>query len=101
MAACVASAHKRGEPFEEFQRYKSMLTEEDINAVYKLGVILKIAESFDRSMCGLITGINCDVLGDSVIMQTVSDSDCSLEIQDALSCKNQFKAAYGKTLEIL
>lgn len=101
MAAFVASAHKKGEPSDDFARYKSMLTPEDIDAVYKLGVILKIAESFDRSMCGLITGINCDVLGDSVIMQTVSESDCSLEIQDALSCRNQFKTAYGKTLEIL
>lgn len=101
MAAFVASAHKKGEPCAEFANYKSMLTPEDIDAVYKLGVILKIAESFDRSMCSLITEINCDVLGDSVIMQTESEGDCSLEIQDALSCKNQFKQAYGKNLEIL
>ncbi|MBQ4444146.1 MAG: Ppx/GppA family phosphatase [Clostridia bacterium] len=101
MAAFVASAHKKGEPDEEFNRYKCMLTEEDIAAVYKMGVILKIAESFDRSMSGLVTGINCDVLGDSVIMQTESTGDCSLEIQDALSCRNEFKRAYGKNVEIL
>jgi exopolyphosphatase/guanosine-5'-triphosphate,3'-diphosphate pyrophosphatase len=101
MAAFVASAHKKGEPGDDFKRYTSMLTEEDIGAVYKLGVLLKISESFDRSMCSLITGINCDVLGDSVIVQTESEGDCSLEIQDALTCRNQFKAAYGKNLEIL
>jgi len=101
MAAFVASAHKHGEPWEGFARYKSMLTDEDVAAVYKLGVILKIAESFDRSMSGIVTGINCDVLGDSVIMQTTSLGDCSLEIQDALTCRNQFRQAYGKTVEIL
>ena len=101
MAAFVASAHKKGEPCEDFARFKMMLTPEDIDAVYKLGVILKIAESFDRSMSGLVTGINCDVLGDSVIMQTESEGDCSLEIQDALSCRNEFKRAYNKNLEIL
>ncbi len=101
MAAFVASAHKNGEPCDDFARFKCMLTEEDIGAVYKLGVILKIAESFDRSMSGLVTGINCDVLGDSVIMQTESTGDCSLEIQDALRCRNEFRRAYGKNVEIL
>ncbi len=101
MAAFVASAHKTGEPSEQLLKYQSMLTEEDISAVFKLGVILKIAESFDRSMSGLITGISCDVLGDSVIMKTEATGDCSLEIKDALYCRNEFKRAYKKNLEIL
>ena len=70
-------------------------------AVNKLGLILKIAESFDRSMSGLITEISCDVLGDSVIMKTVANGDCSLEIQDALTCRSTFKKAYHKNLDIL
>lgn len=101
MAAFVASAHKTGEPSELLQKYQSMLNDEDIAAVHKLGVILKIAESFDRSMSGLITGISCDVLGDSVIMKTEALGDCSLEIKDALYCRNEFKRAYKKNLEIL
>ncbi len=88
---------------EEMAKYHSLLTEEDVAAVKKLGLILKIAESFDRSMSGIITGITCDVLGDSVIMKTITEShtDCSLEISDALNCRNEFKASYGKNLEIL
>ena len=104
MAAFVASAHKDGVPvMEEMAKYHSLLTEEDVAAVKKLGLILKIAESFDRSMSGIITGITCDVLGDSVIMKTITEShtDCSLEISDALNCRNEFKASYGKNLEIL
>ena len=104
MAAFVVSAHKDGVPMmEEMVKYHSLLTEEDIAAVRKLGLVLKIAESFDRSMSGIITGITCDVLGDSVIMKTITEghADCSLEISDALNCKAEFKAAYGKNLEIL
>ena len=52
-------------------------------------------------MSGLITGINCDVLGDSVIMKTETEGDASLEIKDALSSSNEFRRAYGKNLEIL
>ena len=104
MAAYVASAHKDGVPVTaDMTKYLSMLSEEDIDAVKKLGLVLKIAESFDRSMSGIITGITCDILGDSVIMKTITENnaDCSLEINDALSCKAEFKASYGKNLEIL
>lgn len=102
MAAFVAEAHRDGvvKP-ERISPYMSLLTEEDYEAVKKLGVVLKIAESFDRSMSGLIIGITCDLLGDSVIMKTESEGDCSLEIKDALRCSLEFKKAFGKNLEIL
>jgi exopolyphosphatase/guanosine-5'-triphosphate,3'-diphosphate pyrophosphatase len=102
MAAFVAEAHRNGivKP-ESIAPYMTLLTDEDVEAVKKLGVILKIAESFDRSMSALITGITCDLLGDSVIMKTESEGDCSLEIKDALTCSVEFRRAFGKNLEIL
>lgn len=104
MAAFVTAAHRTGEPFiTELSRYKDMLTEEDKDAVSKLGVILKIAESFDRTQSALITGIECDVLGDSVIMKTstVDKANVSLEIKDAMTCAPEFFKAYKKHLEII
>ncbi|MDR2090149.1 MAG: Ppx/GppA family phosphatase [Clostridiales bacterium] len=102
MAAYVASLHRKADNIEpSFEHYRSLLTDEDLDAVKKLGVILRIAESFDRTMSGLITGVNCDVLGDSVIMKTESESDCSLEIKDALTAGAEFRKAYKKNLEIL
>ncbi len=52
-------------------------------------------------MSGVIKNITCDVLGDSVIMKTEAEGDCSLEIKDALSAQPHFKKAYGKNLQIL
>ena len=78
-----------------------MLTEEDLDAILKLGVIVRIAESLDRSMSSVITNITCDVLGDSVIMKTESDGDCSLEIKDAMTAVGDFRRAYKKNLQIL
>jgi exopolyphosphatase/guanosine-5'-triphosphate,3'-diphosphate pyrophosphatase len=102
MAAFVAALHRKadGNP-PWFEVYKDMLSDEDIDAVRKLGVILRIAESFDRTQSGLIIGINCDVLGDSVIMKTESEGDCSLEVKDALTASLEFRKAYHKNLEIL
>lgn len=102
MAAFVAGGHRKSDFNElEMNKYRVMLESDDVEAIKKLSVILRIAESFDRSQSGLITGINCDVLGDSVIMKTETEGDCSLEIKDALTAASEFKRAYGKNLEIL
>ena len=70
-------------------------------AVKKLGVLLRIAESLDRTRCGMVTGLNCDVLGDSVIMKTVVVGDATLELHDAGKANTEFKRAFRKNLEIL
>lgn len=102
MAAFVASMHRKGDVNTvEFMRYRDMMTEEDIDAILKLGVIVRIAESLDRSMSSVITNITCDVLGDSVIMKTESEGDCSLEIKDAMTSVGDFRRAYKKNLQIL
>ena len=102
MAALVAGMHG-SQPFEgiEIQQYVNMLTEEDIDAVKKLGVIVRIAECFDRSMSGVITSLTCDILGESVILKPCSTSDCTLEIQDAMGAVADFKRAFKKNLDIL
>lgn len=102
LASFVAGGHRKVEfNREELIKYKDLLNVEDLDAIKKLSVILRIAESFDRSMSSVITGISCDVLGDSVIVKTETEGDCSLEIKDALTAAADFKDAYGKTLEIL
>ena len=102
MAALVAGMHSN-QPLDgmDVQQYLTMLTEDDIEAVKKLGVIVRIAECFDRSMSGVITSINCDILGESVILKTESEADCTLEIQDALLAVGDFKRAFKKNLDIL
>ena len=102
-AAFVASGHRKSSDIDvnELAKYKGILTQEDVDAIRKLAVILSISESLDRSMSGVVTGLSCDVLGDSVIVKTESEGDCALEVKDALSMANEFQAAYGKRLELL
>ena len=85
----------------EWNKYSGVVREEDLVAVMRLAVILRIADSLDRSMSGSVKSITCDVLGDSVIMKTEVEGDCSLEIKDALGAGADFARAYKKNLEIL
>lgn len=102
LAAFIAQGHRNDDfNMAEWSKYKDVLREEDLIAVLKLSVILSIAENFDRSMSGAVKGISCDVLGDSVIMKTEVEGDCSLEIKNALKIAPDFARAYRKNLEIL
>ena len=102
LAAFVAGCHEKEDVnLAEWQKYKDLVLPEDLDAVKKLGVLLRIAESFDRSRAGLVTGITCDVLGDSVIMKTELAGDAALEIRSATTAAGEFKKSFRKNLEIL
>lgn len=102
LAAFVAGCHKKEDiNSADWAKYKDIVLEDDFDAVKKLGVMLRIAESLDRSSSGTVKGINCDVLGDSVIMKTEVDGDASLEIRDALTANAEFRKSFRKNLEIL
>lgn len=86
----------------EFVKYRDILTQEDLDAVKKLAVIVRIAKGLDRCGSGVIKDITCDILGDSVILKAImEDGDASFEIKDAMKAEADFKKAFKKNLEIL
>lgn len=101
MAAFIAAGHRKDQMRKDYIKYTDILKSEDIDIINKLSVLLRIAESFDRCMSGVVSNVACDILGDSVIMKTVTTTDASLEIKDALTSGDLFKKAYGKNLVIL
>jgi len=101
VAAFVAQYHRKEEPKRDYIKYADIITNEDIEIINRLGVLLRIAESFDRCMSGVVTNVSCDILGDSVIIKTNASTDAVLEIKDALTSSVIFKKAYGKHLVIL
>ena len=102
LAAFTACCHNREDiNAYDWARYREILNEEDIEIVKRLGIMLRIAESLDRSMSGTVKSINCDILGDSVIMKTEVDADATLEIRNAMTASAEFKKCFHKNLEIL
>ncbi len=102
LAGFAAALHEGGDlQSTEWVKYKDLLVDEDIDAVRKLGVVLRLAEAFDRTKKNVIVDINCDILGDSVIMKTITEGDNSFEIQKALECSKDFEKYFHKKLEII
>ena len=52
-------------------------------------------------MSGCVSGVVCDVLGDSVIMNTEIVGAASLEIKEAKTADQDFKRIFKKKLDIL
>lgn len=102
LAAFVAGCHRKEDLAPaDWAKYKDIVSDEDVEVVRKLGVLLRIGEALDRSGLGMVKGINCDVLGDSVIMKTELAGDAALEIRQAMAAGGEFKRAFKKNLEIL
>ncbi len=102
LAAFVACCHKKEDiNMQDWNRYRDIVSDDDLEIVKKLGVILRIAESLDRANSGTVKNVNCDILGDSVIMKTDVDSDATLEIKNALAAATEFRKSFHKNLEIL
>ncbi len=87
-------------PFD-WAKYRDLVNDDDVDSVRKMGIMLRIANCFDRSLSSVVKGINCDILGDSVIMKTEVDGDASLEINSALEIGADFRKIFKKNLEIL
>jgi exopolyphosphatase/guanosine-5'-triphosphate,3'-diphosphate pyrophosphatase len=102
LASFVASLHAGGDiKMSDWARYSGILTADDVEATKKLGVILRLAECFDRTKNSVIVDINCDILGDSVIMKTVTTADATFEIQRGMDVGKDFEKVFHKKLEIL
>lgn len=102
LAALVTSVYKNDDfSMSELIKYKEFVTEQDVDVIRKLAIMLRIAEALDRSMASAVVGLSCDILGDSVIMKTELKGDASLEIKEAMTASQDFRRIFKKNLDIL
>ena len=102
LAALVTDVNnKEGTNYTEWAKYNCILSPEDVEAVKKLSVILRLATALDFGMRNAVTELSCDVLGDSVIMKTELTCDAELELKAANLLGVDFKKVFKKNLEIL
>ena len=97
----VASQKLEDFSMTDWVRYKDIVTEEDVEAVRKLAVIVRLADALDKFGRNYIVDISCDILGDSVIMKTITTSPADMEIREGIKLENDFIKAFKKHLEIL
>lgn len=100
-SAAVAASHRNNNYHLCLPKYCSLINKLDVDAIEKIGVILKIAEGLDRSLEGSVKDIDVSISNDSVTINAYSDIDLFLEIQQAMRCARPFKDVFNKTLTIV
>lgn len=101
LAAYVSDVSNKEElNVSDWAKYMGILSQEDVEAVKKLSVMLRLAVALDASMRSVISEVSCDVLGDSVIMKTEYEGDTTLEMKMAGLLAMEFKKVFRKNLEL-
>lgn len=85
----------------QWMKYKDLLTDEDLNAVRKLGVIVKLAVALNSSKKLVVTDIVCDILGDSIIMKLIVNSDPTYEIMQGMKVAQDYRKFFKKNLQLI
>lgn len=100
-ALCCSCQNLDNFNLNEIMKYKELLTDEDVSAIRKLGVLVHLAVNLNASRKNVINDIICDILGDSIIMKTVVNSDPSFEIIQSMKLSDDFRKVFKKSLQII
>ncbi len=85
----------------KWMKYKEILTDEDLDAVRKLGVIVRLAAALNSSNKLVVTDIMCDILGDSIIMKLVVNSDPTYEIMQGMKVARDYRKFFKRNLQLI
>ena len=85
----------------EWMKYKDIVSEEDLDAVRKLGVIVKLASNLNSTKKEIVTDIVCDILGDSIIVKTVVNGDATYDIMQGMKVADDYRKIFKKNLQII
>lgn len=99
MSAYIAASHRK-DTMAHLPRYDTMLSKKDQEMMLKIGVLLRIAESLDRGMTGVVQEVQCEISDDTLHIQTVSAGDAELAIYNAMTAGKLFTKVYHKKLNI-
>lgn len=112
MAAFVAGCRNWDDfMLAEWVKYKDLMDEEDLMAVRKLAMIEVMAYTINLRNQKVVKDISCDVLGDSVIIKLITETDmkktkvdvdaAKTEIFQLQKLSKEFTRIYKKNVEIL
>lgn len=100
MSAYTAAYHRKDDYPIASSTYADILNLKNIQTIKYIGILLKIAESLDKSLTGIVEDVECVIENDSVTITALTKRNIDLEINDALKSSNYFEKVYGKKLLI-
>ena len=85
----------------EWVKYQAIVTDDDLDAVRKMGIMIKLAALLNSSKDTVVTDIVCDMLGDSVIMKTIANGDASYDVMQGVKVADDYRKLFKKNLQLI
>ncbi len=99
MAAYITALHRKDD-FKINPVHKVLLSEQDIECVRKLGVILMLAEGLDRRMNSIIKDLKCKLENDVLKLKLLAQGSTNIEVLETKNAAPVFTRVFGKELSI-
>ena len=99
MAAWVAALHRKDDVKIEGP-YRTILSNDEVITVQKLGILLQLAESLDRRQNGNVYKVQSLFGKNAVTIKVTAKVSPGLEIKDAQNAVLGFKKAFKRQLYI-
>ncbi len=99
MAAYITALHRK-EDLKINPVHKVLLSEQDIECVRKLGVILKLAEGLDRRMNSNIKDIKCKIETDVLKLKLLAQGPTEIEVLETKNASSVFTKIFRKEFSI-
>lgn len=100
MSAAIAASHRFNQYQLPYPPYSSILSKLDLQAIEKIGVLLKIAEGLDRGLVSAVKTVHVKYTSEEVIIELTSNRNLEFEIHQALRAALKFKELYRRRLII-
>jgi exopolyphosphatase/guanosine-5'-triphosphate,3'-diphosphate pyrophosphatase len=97
--ANIARYHRSARPKLKHKGFAA-LSEEDREAVIRLGAILRLADGLDRSHTNAVQDLECEIIGDHVIFTLHPPHGNEVERWAGLKKSRFFQDVFGVTVEL-
>lgn len=99
LLSAFAAAYHRNNNFEfPFAHFCSIINRLDISNAEYVAILIRIAESLDRSLSGSVEDINVSFDEENVFVEIIAKRNVELEINEALKSKEVFEKIYDRNL---
>ena len=101
ICAFIVGMHREANLKEDWQAYRMLIDDKDLEIIRKLSLFVQIAEKLDRSETASVQDLVCYVSDHDVQVLVKTTNSPELEITTAMAFQKDFKKLFGRKLYIV
>lgn len=101
IAALAARFHRKNDEDLPIAAFSQLINKMDLNVAEKLGLIIGIAESFERNLNGIVFDVECLISEEKITIMPIARENIDIEVAAAYKMKEKFSEIFRRELELI